>query len=45
MKTTAAVLRSAQEPLSLEELDIDELRPVRSWCASSVPVSATPTSG
>ena len=27
MKTTAAVLRSAQEPLSLEELDIDELRP------------------
>lgn len=27
MKTTAAVLRAAQEPLSLEELDIDELRP------------------
>ena len=27
MKTTAAVLRAAQEPLSLEELDIGELRP------------------
>ncbi len=34
MKITAAVVREKEQPFSIEELELEELRAARSWCAT-----------